>query len=74
MILRVATDEEYRRKLGLILPKKLLDSFYEYLLNDFNQTPQYMYLEEEYEDDFYNFDPGKQKQLGQNKTYFRSQS
>jgi hypothetical protein len=74
LIFRVATDEEYRRNLGLILPQKLLDSFTEYLLNDFNQTRQYMYLEEDYEDEFYNFEPGTQKQLGLNKAYFRSQS
>jgi hypothetical protein len=35
-----------------MLPKKLLDSFSDYLLNDFCNTAQYEFLKDGYESDF----------------------
>ena len=43
-------DEEYRRELGLILPKKLTDSLKDYLLNDFREAYQYEYLKDRFDD------------------------
>ena len=43
-------DEEHRRELGLILPKKLTDSLQDYLLNDFREASQYDYLKDQFDE------------------------
>jgi hypothetical protein len=68
--IRVATDKEYRRKLGLMLPKKLLDSFYDYLLNDFHHTGEYDYFSEEFEKSLRDIKSGKRKTTGQKQSFF----
>ena len=68
--IRIATDEEYRRKLGLMLPKKLLDSFSDYLLNDFHYTGEYYDFLDEYERLIGEIKTGKRKTTRLKQSFF----
>ena len=68
--IRIATDEEYRRKLGLMLPKKLLDSFSDYLLNDFHFTGEYYDFHDEYERLIGEIKTGKRKTTRLKQSFF----
>ena len=60
----IAKDPEYARKLGLTLPKKLLDSFSHYLLNDFfdeeDDETQYAYIQDWLDQKLLEIKSGKQ--------------